>query len=354
MVGRVFEALARAGTMLFGIVVLTASAGAQTIAPGPLPADTRVTAPRLPYPLLPPDARVVATDDLDSASDADAEAQARAAALALGQNYEPRPAIWKIGDHDTTIYLFGTIHVLPPGFRWRSPALDAVIARSDRLLVESIEPAGRRQAADAPATGPRTPLVERASPADRELLAKFIASLPEGARGTLDAMPTWVAAVAITFAREYRAGDVPGPGADDWLEAHFRSLGRPVDAIEEGDRVIASVNAIPESEQRSMLSTALRAPARSLDAIRAPTHAWARGEVGEGSILTIDLDGATGTTALTNPLLTTRNRQWVDKLVERLKQPGTTLFAAGAGHFVGRGSVLDLLRQRGLTVERVD
>ena len=33
----------------------------------------------------------------------------------------PRPAIWLVADADTRIYLFGTIHVLPPGLQWRSP-----------------------------------------------------------------------------------------------------------------------------------------------------------------------------------------------------------------------------------------
>jgi hypothetical protein len=37
---------------------------------------------------------------------------------------EPRPALWLLADADTRIYMFGTIHVLPPGFRWRSAALD--------------------------------------------------------------------------------------------------------------------------------------------------------------------------------------------------------------------------------------
>ena len=28
---------------------------------------------------------------------------------------EPRPAIWLLADEDTSIYLFGTVHVLHPG-----------------------------------------------------------------------------------------------------------------------------------------------------------------------------------------------------------------------------------------------
>src|ERR1700709_809468 len=34
------------------------------------------------------------------------------------------PAMWKLSDRDTTIYLFGTFHLLPQGQNWRTPAFD--------------------------------------------------------------------------------------------------------------------------------------------------------------------------------------------------------------------------------------
>lgn len=51
---------------------------------------------------------------------------------------EARPALWKVADADTTIYLFGTIHLLPEGLEWRTPALNQAIARSDSLVMEAV------------------------------------------------------------------------------------------------------------------------------------------------------------------------------------------------------------------------
>ena len=48
------------------------------------------------------------------------------------------PALWKLADEDTTIYLFGTIHLLPENFAWRTPALDQAIAASDSLVLETV------------------------------------------------------------------------------------------------------------------------------------------------------------------------------------------------------------------------
>jgi len=30
-----------------------------------------------------------------------------------------KPAMWQVSDRDTSIYLFGTVHLLPPGTQWR-------------------------------------------------------------------------------------------------------------------------------------------------------------------------------------------------------------------------------------------
>src|SRR5690606_5646768 len=61
-------------------------------------------------------------------------AAANAQAPAIEQDYDPDPAIWLIEDEDTRIYLFGTVHVLPEGFRWRSPRLDAIVEEADALV----------------------------------------------------------------------------------------------------------------------------------------------------------------------------------------------------------------------------
>src|SRR4051794_11042958 len=48
------------------------------------------------------------------------------------------PALWAIADADTTVYLFGTIHLLPENYRWRSAKLDNAVTGSQQLMVETI------------------------------------------------------------------------------------------------------------------------------------------------------------------------------------------------------------------------
>ena len=50
-----------------------------------------------------------------------------------------RPALWKIADADTTIYLFGTVHVLPPGIDWFGGKVAAAFDGSQELVTEIID-----------------------------------------------------------------------------------------------------------------------------------------------------------------------------------------------------------------------
>src|SRR5688572_3865570 len=53
-----------------------------------------------------------------------------------GKAAAAKPAMWRVADEDTTIYLFGTFHLLPPGHVWRTAALDQALAQADELVLE--------------------------------------------------------------------------------------------------------------------------------------------------------------------------------------------------------------------------
>src|SRR5436309_16079593 len=66
------------------------------------------------------------------------------ALLALGSAAEARapqaarPALWAFSDPDTTVYLSGTIHLLPNDMKCRTARIDQAMANSQQLVVETI------------------------------------------------------------------------------------------------------------------------------------------------------------------------------------------------------------------------
>ena len=65
---------------------------------------------------------------------------------------EAKPAMWVVKDADTTIYLFGTVHILKPEISWFNGAVKSAFDGSDRLVLELVVPpaAVSQKAADAP------------------------------------------------------------------------------------------------------------------------------------------------------------------------------------------------------------
>lgn len=273
---------------------------------------------------------------------------------------EPRPALWLLADDDTKIYMLGTIHVLPPGFRWRSAAVDKAVGEASELVVETYEAPGTGTDggldavpgffADKP-----VPLLKRVPKNKRAPLKAAIqaSGLP---LPMLDRMHSWAAAMTLGIAQmlgEYGVEDpAEAPGVEDVLEANFRDAGKPISSVEDGDAVFASLSSLPETVQTQLLLEAIEPlPADQ------PAEPATAGELDwvAGNVSAMSLEGEAGfPPALFDVLVRRRNAAWTQWLEARLKQPGTLLFAVGAGHLAGRESVQAMLAQRGLRVKRVD
>ena len=64
----------------------------------------------------------------------------QAAAPAAAATVDADPALWVMKDDDTTIYLFGTVHVLKPGLSWFDEAVRDAFDKSDQLMLEMVMP----------------------------------------------------------------------------------------------------------------------------------------------------------------------------------------------------------------------
>jgi uncharacterized protein YbaP (TraB family) len=265
-----------------------------------------------------------------------------------------KPALWKLADEDTTIYLFGTIHALPKGVSWRTPALEQAIAASDSLVLEivgandpaKIAPLMMRlgQSEGLP------PLLERVPADKRPALEKAVAAtgVPTAA---LDKMETWLAALLIVGASFQKLGIDPSQGAEQSLEATYKAAGKPLDALETPEQQLGFFDTLSEEAQRLVLVSALDDPAAAKAQFEAMMKAWASGDV-DAIARTFD-DETTLSPELRDVLMKRRNANWVEWLDKRLDQPGTIMVAVGAGHLAGADSVQNMLAAKGMKVERV-
>jgi len=267
----------------------------------------------------------------------------------------PRPALWQVADDDTTIYLFGTIHLLPGQYQWRTARFDGAVNRSDGLVVETIidpaNPAPLAQAMAQLGLSPNLPPLASRVPADKRPALEAAIRTSGYPAAVFDRMETWAAAVTLLGTQFKSLGLQGEEGVETNLRQSFTRSGKPIGQLETNAEQLGFFDRLPEAAQRDLLLSALDNPAGTRKQFDAMLASWTSGDV--NAIARSFNDEMASSPALKDALLTQRNRNWAGWIERRMAQPGTVLVAVGAGHLAGSGSVLDLLAQRGMKVTRV-
>lgn len=266
-----------------------------------------------------------------------------------------RPAMWKVADRDTTIYLFGTIHLLPPKTQWRSAAFDRAAAGSDTLVVETMIDDKNPEATIATllklAVSPNLPpLAERVKPGRRAALATAISASGMPAP-LLDKLETWAAAFLLLGGQFNALGLESSSGVETALKLQFTSGGKTIGQLETNAEQFAVFDTLSESAQRQFLEGVLEDPAKVKGEFKQMVKAWTRGDVaGIAKWFNNDVDESP---EMMDALIARRNANWTRWVKTRLDQPGTVMVAVGAGHLAGDKSVVSLLEKQGIKVTRV-
>jgi uncharacterized protein YbaP (TraB family) len=287
-----------------------------------------------------------------------------ASAFALGSCAAPRagldeaphghPAMWKLADADTTIYLFGTFHLLPEGRSWRTPLFDRALESSQELVLEigniddqqSVAQAMVKlgMAADLP------PILDRVPAEKKDALKAMIAEsgIPAGA---FDRMKTWAAALLLTGVTFKQLGLDPGKGVERTIQGPARQAGKKIEGLETAEEQFGFFAGLSEEAQRRFLVAVLESPEEARRQFTEMLNAWMNGDV-KGIAATFD-DETQLSPELRRILMADRNARWAEWLKARMAKPGTVFVAVGAGHLAGPDSVEAMLERQGLKAVRV-
>lgn len=263
----------------------------------------------------------------------------------------PNPLLYEIASADGTVegWMLGTIHALPDGTHWRTPAIDRVVGEADLLVVEVKDLGGRDAGPSIFASLAQSagqPTLEQRIPTD---LRTPLAELMQ--RGNLSdaafaATETWAAAIAL--ARVDVTGD-PANGVDSALIADF--AGRRVRELEGLRGQLSIFDRLPEPEQRAMLAAVVRGSEAARKDPERLQRAWLTGDA--SVIEESTREGFLAEPALREALLTGRNRRWAAAIIPALEQAPRPLIAVGAAHMVGPDGLAALLEAQGYRIRRL-
>jgi len=263
------------------------------------------------------------------------------------------PALWAVRDADSTLYLFGTVHVLRPTTAWGSDRVDAAFDSADQVWFEISNPDD--QAAIIP-------LIQRHGLSPDHQLSHLITTgqlnlLDSAARSIslnavqMDVFRPWLAALTLSVAPLTAAGYDPRSGVELTLKARADAAGKPIHGFETVDKQVRILAGMPESEQLAFLGSTLDSYEDATVELDRMVEAWAAGDVATLEAVGVD-DMRTESPGLYRALLVQRNADWAGQIQTLLAGSGTAFIAVGAAHLAGDDSVQEILADRGVAVTR--
>jgi uncharacterized protein YbaP (TraB family) len=266
------------------------------------------------------------------------------------------PALFVIRDEDSTMYLFGTVHVRRPGSAWGGANAQAALAEADEIWteVEMTEDANTRlaqlmlQYGMAPEGEPLSAILNED---ERTRLARTLQRYGIPVE-RFERMRPWLAAIMLSVMPMIQAGYDPNAGVDQAIDAFGDANGKRMRAFETMEQQIGFLANMSPEVQRQMLIESISEGSKDASDLDSMSDEWARGDIEALERSVVD-ETRTQFPEVYDVLFVQRNNAWIEVLVRELDGSGVDFVAVGAGHLLGEHGLVEQLRARGLNVERV-
>ena len=263
------------------------------------------------------------------------------------------PALWKVSDEDTTIYLFGTVHALPKNVDWYRGNVADALASSDVLVTEIMQTPDTvaRMQSIIMSTGMLPADQSLRDMLDDEQKAAYEAAMTKLGMpvATFDRFEPWYASMMLAMLPIMKEGYSPDSGVENVLTAKGGEE-KQRGELETLEFQMALFDQLPLESQIAFLVQS----AEGVDTIKPMLDKmvaeWLEGDAdGLAELMNESLTDQ----VLADRLLYQRNVNWAEWIDTRLDTPGTVFIAVGAGHLAGAKSVQYALELRGIKTYRV-
>jgi uncharacterized protein YbaP (TraB family) len=270
----------------------------------------------------------------------------------------PVPLLWKVSDADNSVYLLGSFHMLKPDDYPLSRDVDAAFADAESLVFEMApaemsSPELGMQMTQAGLRADGTRLDSELSAPTGAMLSAWLTA--NGlTQDVMQMFEPWYVGLMITVTEMTKLGLDPKLGLDAHLAALATEAGKPTAGLETGAQQIAFLDGMSKDEQLQFLAEAL---SESKDAKEETAKLHAAWRAGKADVLWQDMAAQMKKEYpdLYKRINVERNDTWVPKIEKYLTQSSKddTLVVVGALHLLGPDGVVEKLRARGYTVERI-
>jgi len=275
------------------------------------------------------------------------------AAVAATGAAAAEPALWSVSGRDNTVYLYGSVHILPEG----GFAIDGKLAEAwknaEKICMEI--DSGAVDEAELQ----RTTIARVVDPQGRDLFtllgpdaekAKASAAAAGMPLEPLAQFEPWFAGMMLSILALQQHGYDVEHGVEKIIETSAGTDRKPICAFETPDEQLALFDTMPLELQREFLLQSIDEVGEIDSDMRRLLGAWRAGD--EKALAALFDEDFEDYPELVDRLVYDRNARWAEQLSGMLEGSDDVLVVVGAGHLVGEKGVPALLKKRGFKVER--
>ena len=288
---------------------------------------------------------------------------------------EGRYPLWKIEGKQNTVWILGSIHMLPERAHPLPKEFEEAYTKADRVVFEvnldTKNMEGMMMGMMSEAMLPMGETLEDVlKPETWELLEPRLDALAESVgeaisqqmgsnlpinggmvKTMLMQMEPWFVGVMLQQTeadmKDYKAE----LGVDLYYANKAKEDGKETSGLETIEDQMGFLKEMAGEDTDLFIRTMLEQVAPEADMFDNLVDAWLKGDL-EGLEHQLN-DSMKETPGMRDLLLVQRNKKWVPQIEDFLNDEEDYLVIVGAGHLVGDDSVIDLLRKRGVKVKRI-
>jgi hypothetical protein len=263
------------------------------------------------------------------------------------------PSLWHVKGPQGDVYLLGSVHILPPGVQWRSPAITAATARSNVFVFEVPQDAKAVQQLQALVAShgflPQGQSLRASLHTDAQSDFDTAVAASGLQPAVIDHERPWLAGLQMMFTQIAQKGFDRDNGVDTQLLADAGKAGKQTRYLETIDQQFALLAPEDRTLELEEFESGLK-DLRDVSAeIQPMVDAWGAGDQEKlGVLVNGDLDEFP---AARKALLEDRNARWVPQIEAMLREKHAFFITVGAGHLIGPQGVPALLRKAGYKVD---
>jgi uncharacterized protein YbaP (TraB family) len=276
------------------------------------------------------------------------------AAPVVSTNKTTKHCLWELKGKTNTVFLLGSMHVMKDEMYPLAPVIEAAYKQSSMLVFETdmkvLESPAFAMKLMSKATYPEgESLKKNLSPAMYSLLASNLQNSILSVE-MINQFKPWMAAMTLVVLELQKQGFNLQNGVDKHLFSRANEDQKALDHFETPDFQAELFTGLTDKESEEFLGQALKDMDVWKKQIALLERAWLTGDT--KALDKLLLDSFREYPLMHKKLLIDRNRAWIAKCEQFLKGEKDVLVVVGAGHLVGKDSVVELLTAKGYKVEQ--